>query len=154
MGSLNKCSFIGRICNDPEAKQINDKTTIININLAVNEVFKNSNGERQEKTEFIRLVAFNHPANLINKYCHKGSQIYVDGKMQTREWTDKEGTRRFTTEVLVRNVQLLDSKRDNNGGQYQANEGEVKQSYKSDTNTQQRDLYDNREEFIEDSIPF
>jgi len=113
MGNLNKFIGIGRICYDPELKPVGDHT-VLNNTLAMNESYKDRNGQKQERTEFLKCVFWNHPANIIHKYCRKGSQIFVEGSLQMREWQDKEGNKRFTTEVNVRNVQLLDSKSSEN----------------------------------------
>ena len=121
MGNLNKVFVIGRLCFDTEIKQVNEHT-VLNNSLAVDESYKDKNGVKQEKAEFIRISAWNHSANIIHKYCRKGSQIYVEGSLQTRKWNDKEGNERFTTEVNVKNVQLLDSKSSDNQQQKQGTE--------------------------------
>jgi len=118
MGNLNKVMVIGRIGQDLELKTSQKGTSILNFSLATSEYWKDQLGNKQERTEWHRIVAFQRNAEVIAQYCRKGSQIYVEGSLQTREWQDKEGNKRYTTEVICRNLQLLDSKQDNNSGGY------------------------------------
>ncbi len=110
MANLNRCEFIGRICQDLESKTTPSGAIVLNFSLAVNEKYTAKSGEKVENTEFIRCVAWNKPAELISEYCRKGSQLYVDGKMTTREWETTQGEKRYTTEIIVRQMQFLDSK--------------------------------------------
>jgi single-strand DNA-binding protein len=118
--AVNKFIGIGRLCNDIELKTTPSGANVLNNTLAVNENYKDKQGQKIERTEFIRLVFWNRTAEIVSSYCRKGSQIYVEGSLQTREWEDKDGNKRYTTEIVVRNLQLLDSKQssDNQGGGY------------------------------------
>lgn len=98
---LNKCAFIGNLGNDPDIRYTNDGKAIANFSMGVSEKWTNKQGEKQEKTEWIRVTAFGKLAEIIEQYVHKGSKLYVEGKMQTRKWEDKEGNERYTTEIVL-----------------------------------------------------
>lgn len=107
MSSLNKVQLIGRMGKDPEQRTTTTGTTVTNFTLATSEKY---NGE--EKTEWHNIVAFKKAAELIAQYCSKGSQIYVEGKIQTRKWQDKDNNTRYSTEIIVFNFLFLDGKRE------------------------------------------
>ncbi|NQU65953.1 MAG: single-stranded DNA-binding protein, partial [SAR324 cluster bacterium] len=110
MGYLNKVLLIGRLGQDPEKRITPSGHTVVNISLATTEYFKDQGGNKQEKTEWHRVVFWNRLAEIVEQYCKKGSQIYVEGSLQTREWQDKDGNKRFSTDITARSLQLLDSK--------------------------------------------
>jgi len=110
MGYLNKVLLIGRLGQDPEKRMTPAGHSVVNISLATTEYFKDQAGNKQERTEWHRVVFWNRQAEIVEQYCRKGSQIYVEGSLQTREWQDKDGNRRFSTDIVARNLQLLDSK--------------------------------------------
>jgi single-strand DNA-binding protein len=110
MATLNKVQLIGRLGQDPEMRTTPSGASVVNISLATSEYSKDQSGNRQERTEWHRVVFWNKLAEVVGQYCHKGSQIYVEGSLQTREWQDKDGNRRFSTDIVGRNLQLLDSK--------------------------------------------
>jgi single-strand DNA-binding protein len=112
MGSLNKAMIIGRLGADPEVRYTQSNTAVATMNIATTEKYRDSNGEMQESTEWHRVVAWNKLAEICQKYVKKGSQIYVEGPIQTRQWEDKEGQKRYTTEIKVLTLQLLDSRQD------------------------------------------
>jgi single-strand DNA-binding protein len=110
---LNLCHFIGRLGRDPEIKYTPDGKAVANLSIACGQKWKDKNtGEKQEKTEWVKLVAFGKLAEIIGQYCKKGGQIYAAGRLQTRKWQDKDGHDRYTTEVVLDTMQLLGSKRD------------------------------------------
>jgi single-strand DNA-binding protein len=150
MGNLNKVMLIGRLTQDPEKKITPAGKPVCNTSMATSDFYKDSNGSRQEKTEFHRLVAWDKTAELLSEYTKKGSQLYVEGSIQTREWKDKDGNRRYTTEVLVRNMQFLDSKKDNTQGTKNNQSYQGNQNYPGNHQTPP----DHGEGFIEDDIPF
>jgi len=119
MGYLNKVLLIGRLGQDPEKRITPSGHTVVNISLATTEYFKDQGGNKQERTEWHRVVFWNKQAELIEQYCKKGSQLYVEGSLQTREWQDKDGNRRFSTDVVARQMQFLDSKPQTGQGEYQ-----------------------------------
>jgi len=99
--SMNRVTLLGRLGNDPEVRSIQDGTQVANFSLATSEKWKDKNGEKQEKTEWHRCVAWGKTGENIGKYFKKGSEILVEGSLQTRSWDDKEGNKRYTTEIKV-----------------------------------------------------
>jgi len=115
MAGVNKVILVGRLGKDPEVRYTPDNRAIANITLATSESWKDKNtGQRQEKTEWHRVVFFGGVAGVVGEYVRKGSQIYIEGKLQTRKWQDQNGQDRYTTEVVVDGfsgvMQMLDSK--------------------------------------------
>ena len=106
----NRVQLIGRVGNDPEVKTFDGGKKVANINIATNYFYKNEKGERVEQTEWHRVVAWGKTAEIIEQYVTKGKEIAVDGKLTHRSYDDKDGTKRFITEVVVSDVQLLGSK--------------------------------------------
>lgn len=117
MGNLNKVMLIGKLGSDPEKKITQNGNSVVTVSLATSERFKDKSGNRQEKTEWHRIVLWNQMAELISQYCKKGSQIYVEGKLQTNEWQDKDGNKRYTTEIQAGQMQFLDPPQGQNQGQ-------------------------------------
>jgi single-strand DNA-binding protein len=150
MGSLNKWFGIGRLCNDIEMKTTSSGANVLNNTLAINENYKDKQGNKQEKTEFVKLCFWNRTAEIVNSYCRKGSQIFVEGALQTREWQDKNGNKRYTTEIKVFNLQLLDSKQDGGG---QRNQGGYQQQQQQQP-TSGGGHYNNNSQQDDDDIPF
>lgn len=107
MASLNKCFFIGNLTRDPEIKYMASGEAVANVSIACNEQWKNKNGEKQESVEFVNLVFYKKLAEIVGEYCKKGSSIHVEGKMKTRKWQTKEGQDRYTTEIIVNEMQML-----------------------------------------------
>lgn len=110
MAAVNKCVFIGRLTAAPDIRYSQNGEQVTNISLAINERRKNKNGETHEITEFVRVVAFRKLAEIIGQYCKKGDQIYIEGKLQTRKWTDKNGQDHYTTEIIADQMQMLGGK--------------------------------------------
>jgi single-strand DNA-binding protein len=102
-GSVNKVILIGNLGRDPEVRSTQDGMKIVQLSLATSESWKDkASGERKEKSEWHRVVIFNeHIADVAEKYLRKGQKIYVEGQLQTRKWTDKDGAEKYTTEVVV-----------------------------------------------------
>ena len=116
MSSLNKAMLIGRLGQDPEVRYTQSNTAVANFSLATNERYKDRNGEFQERTEWHRIVAWGRTAEICQEYLRKGSLVYIEGPIQTREWEDKEGQKKYTTEVKALTMQMLDSRGDQMGG--------------------------------------
>ena len=108
--SVNKVILVGRLGKDPETRYMTNGEAVTNITLATSENWKDKSGEKQEKTEWHNLVFYRRLAEVAGEYLKKGSQIYVEGKIQTRKWQDKEGKDRYTTEIIVNEMQMLGSK--------------------------------------------
>ena len=115
--AVNKCIFIGRLTDDPSVRYMPNGDPVANFSIAVNEKYKDKNGEQREKTEYIRIVAYRRTAEIIGQYCKKGDQIYIEGKLQTRKWTDKNGQDHYTTEIIADQMQMLGNKDNGNRGQ-------------------------------------
>jgi len=117
MGSLNKTLLIGRLGQDPQISFMPSGKAVANFTMATSETWNDKDtGEKKEKTEWHKIVLFDRKAEIAEKYISKGSQVYIEGKLQTREWEDKDGNRRFTTEIVGQNIQMLDSKGGNSVG--------------------------------------
>lgn len=114
---VNKVILIGNLGSDPEVRYTPDGVPVANFNLATSESWNDRNtGERQERTEWHRLVLWRKLAEVAQQYLKKGSRIYVEGKLQTRSWDDQSGQKRYTTEVVVFDMQMLDSRGEGGGG--------------------------------------
>ncbi len=120
MASLNKVQIIGNLGADPEMRFTANGRAVATMRVACNRVYTTQDGERREETEWVRVVAWAQLAERVSQYLSKGSQIYVEGRLQTREWQDRDGQRRFTTEVIARDVQFLDRR---GGGNYDGGSG-------------------------------
>jgi len=104
MGSVNKVILVGRLGRDPEIKHSDTGKRIGNLSLATSEKWTDKNGEKQERTEWHRVVIFNdHLCGIAEKYLAKGSQVYVEGSIQTRKWTTNDGVEKYTTEIVLGN---------------------------------------------------
>ncbi|MEW6314594.1 MAG: single-stranded DNA-binding protein [Pseudomonadota bacterium] len=110
MASVNKVILIGNLGRDPEVRYSADGGAITNISLATTDTWKDKNGEKQERTEWHRVAFFGKLAEIAGEYLKKGSQVYVEGRLQTRKWQDKEGQDRYTTEIVADRMQMLGSR--------------------------------------------
>ena len=110
MASVNKVILIGNLGRDPEIRYTAGGDAMANMNLATTDNWKDKNGEKQEKTEWHRVVMFGKVAEIAGEYLKKGSPVYFEGRIQTRKWTDKEGQERYTTEVVADRMQMLGSR--------------------------------------------
>lgn len=104
---LNKVMLIGNLGRDPELRYTQGGQAILNLRIATNESFQNRDGERQERTEWHSVIIWGKRGEGLNKVLSKGSQLFVEGRLQTRSWEDKEGKKRYTTEVVATNVVLI-----------------------------------------------
>lgn len=117
---VNKVILVGNLGNDPDVRYTASGAAVANISIATSESWKDKNtGEQQDKTEWHRVVFFNRLAEIVSEYLKKGSQIYVEGRLQTRKWQDKEGTDRYTTEIVANEMQMLGG-RGGGSGNYDA----------------------------------
>lgn len=120
MSSLNKAMVIGRLGADPDVRYTQSNTAVATMSVATTERYKDRNGELQENTEWHRIVAWGRLAEICQQYLKKGSLVYFEGPIQTREWEDKEGQKRYTTEIKALNMQMLDSRGDSGGSSAQS----------------------------------
>ena len=110
--SLNKVQIIGNLGGDPELKYTASQTAVANFSVATKDSKKDKEGNRQEFTEWHRVVVWDKQAENCSKFLTKGRQVYVEGRIQTRSWEDKDGNKKYTTEIVAQNVQFLGSKAD------------------------------------------
>ncbi len=122
---VNKVILIGNLGGDPEVKYMPSGGAVTNINIATSESWKDkATGEKQERTEWHRVVFFNKLAEIVGEYLKKGSKVYVEGALRTRKWEDKDGVERYTTEIVARDMQMLDSRGGGDGARSQAQAAE------------------------------
>ena len=111
--SVNKVILIGNLGKNPEMKTFDNGSSVSNFTLATSRNYKDKQGNKVEDTEWHRIVAFGRIAEICNQYLSKGSQIYIEGRLKTREWKDKEETRHWTTEVITERMRMLGNRSDN-----------------------------------------
>ncbi len=109
---VNKVTLVGRVGKDPELKHLDENRSVARFSLATNETYKNKSGERVTNTEWHNIVVWRAQAEFAAKYIKKGALIYVEGKIRNRSWDDKDGIKRYTTEIEVDTIQFLSSKSD------------------------------------------
>lgn len=128
---VNKWIGIGNACGDPETRYMPSGGGVTNLTIACNDGYKDKNtGQQVDATEFVRVVFFNKLSEIVSQYVKKGSKIYIEGKLRTRSW-EQDGVKRYATEIVANEMQLLDSKNGGNGqqqGQQQAPQGQPQQS--------------------------
>jgi len=110
MSSLNKAMLIGRLGKDPEVRYTPEGSPVANFSVATSEYWTDKSGARQEKTEWHNIVAWNKLADLSKRYLAKGRQVYVEGRIRTRDWDDRDGNKRRTTEIIANQIVLLGSR--------------------------------------------
>lgn len=160
-GSVNKVILVGNLGKDPEVRSMQSGDKVCNLSIATSERWKDKSGEKQEKTEWHRVVIFSQPlVNLSEQYLRKGSKVYLEGQLETRKWTDQQGVEKYSTEVVMRpyksELTMLDGRGDNNSmgasnyGSASQDSGmtgfESQEPSNSSSNTQVEEL--------EDEIPF
>lgn len=139
---VNKVILVGRVGQDPDVRYTNNQSAVVTLSLATSESWKDkATGEKEERTEWHRCVCFNKLAEIAGQYVKKGTQIYIEGSLRTRKWTDNQGQERYTTEVLANNFQLLDSRQQS-------------QDFQQDAPTATPPQNQNTKETFEDDIPF
>lgn len=107
MSGVNKVIIVGRLGKDPEVRQVGQGQSVCTMTVATSENWLDKNGQKQERTEWHRIVAWGKLAEICGKHLSKGRQVYVEGKLQTRSWEDQQGQKRYTTEILASTVQFL-----------------------------------------------
>ncbi len=108
MASVNKCIFIGNLGRDPEIRYMPSGDAMANFSIACTDSFKDKSGAKQERTEWVRIVMFGKQAEIAGEYLKKGSSVYIEGRIQTREWDGQDGVKRNRTEIVTENMILLD----------------------------------------------
>ena len=108
---MNKAMLIGNLGADPEVRYTQDGTAVANLRVATTERYKDRNGNRQERTEWHRVVLFGKLAEIAGQYLTKGRKVFIEGRIETQKWQDKDGNDRYTTQVRASQLQMLDSKK-------------------------------------------
>ncbi|MDE2259961.1 MAG: single-stranded DNA-binding protein [Betaproteobacteria bacterium] len=116
MASVNKVILVGNLGRDPEVRYMPDGAAITNISVATTDTWKDKAGEKQERTEWHRVAFFGKLAEIAGEYLKKGSQVYLEGRLQTRKWQDKDGQDKYTTEIVADRMQMLGSRSGGNAG--------------------------------------
>jgi single-strand DNA-binding protein len=116
MASVNKVILVGNLGRDPETRYTTSGDAVTNIRLATTDTWKDKAGEKQERTEWHNIVFYGRQAEIAGEYLKKGRQIYVEGRLQTRKWQDKEGQDRYTTEIIADRMQMLGSREGGGAG--------------------------------------
>lgn len=119
MAGVNKVILVGNLGKDPEVRYLEGGVAVANFSIATSETYKDKNGNKVESTEWHNIVMWRGLAEVAEKYLRKGMQVYIEGKLRTRSWDDKDGNKRYTTEVLADNMVML-GKKDNNSGNQQS----------------------------------
>ena len=110
MASVNKVILIGLIGKDPETRYMSNGEAVTNITLATTDTWKGKSGEKQEKTEWHRVTFYRKLAEIAGQYLKKGKPVYIEGRLETRKWTDKQGIERYTTDIIATDMKMLGSK--------------------------------------------
>jgi len=118
VGSVNKVILVGNLGRDPEIRRSQGGTTIASFSLATNEAWNNREGQREERTEWHKIVVFGKLADFCGQYLSKGKQVYLEGRLQTRSWDDREGNKKYTTEIVAASIVLLGKAGSGSGESY------------------------------------
>jgi len=146
-GSVNKVILVGNLGNDPEVRYMPSGSPVATLSIATTDIWKDKNsGDRQERTEWHRVVMFNRLGEIAAEYLKKGAKVFVEGQLRTRKWQDKNGQDRYTTEIVAAEMQMLDGK-----GAQSSDSNYSSQPSRSNTPAQQQ--HAPSEEF-DDDIPF
>ena len=158
MGSLNKVMLIGNLGKDPEIRYTQAGSAVANFPLATTDRWTDRQGQRQERTEWHDIVAFDRLADLAQSYLKKGRSVYIEGRLQTRSWEDQQGQKRYRTEVVANSMQFLEPRSSGEQGnqtsgiaeQLSRNENESKENDSSSVAENQNE----KEGYIKDDVPF
>ena len=118
MAGVNKVILVGNLGRDPETRQTQSGTSVTNFTMATTERWTNRDGVREDRTEWHRVVVFGKLAEICSQYLSKGKQVYIEGKLQTRSWDDRDGNKRYTTEVVAQNMVMLGGRPGGGGWRY------------------------------------
>jgi single-strand DNA-binding protein len=152
--SVNKVILLGNVGKDPEIRSTGGGTMVANLTLATSDRFQDQQGNWQDRTEWHNLVAFKRTAEIIRDYVKKGSKLYVEGKIQTRSWDDKEtGAKRYRTEIIVNDLSLLSAREEGSGPYNRASSSGAATSYDQRPPAGADDL-SQQAEISDDDIPF
>ena len=146
MSGLNKVILIGNLGKDPEIRHIDNNVAVAKFSLATTETYKNKEGQRQDQTEWHNVVAWRGLADVAERFLKKGSQVYIEGKIKTRSWDDKDGNKKYMTEIVADNLIMLGRKSDDNAsGSYQSS---------SSQGSKENSMVTSPDDSFEDDLPF
>lgn len=123
MSGINKVILVGRLGKDPEMKTVGQNSTVTQFTMATSENWTDKNGQKQERTEWHRVVVWGKLAEICGKHLAKGRQVYIEGRLQTRDWEDQQGQKRYTTEIIANTVQFLGAAGEQRSNGFAANNG-------------------------------
>lgn len=155
--SVNKVILLGRLGQDPELKYTPSGASVCNFSLATSESWNDkASGQKQERTEWHRIVVWGKLAELCNQYLSKGRQAFVEGRLQTRSWEDKDGSKRYTTEINATTVQFIGGAQANSGSSYDSSYNQAPQGNSNQGGGQSNNDYNVSTDanFASDDIPF
>ncbi|WON74676.1 single-stranded DNA-binding protein [Nitrosospira sp. Is2] len=152
MASVNKVILIGNLGKDPETRYMPNGDAVTNITLATTETWKDKNGEKQEKTEWHRVTFYRKLAEIAGEYLKKGRPVYVEGRLETRKWTDKAGVERYTTDVIASDMKMLGTKP--GSGSYEGGEREESSYAPSPSGSKAPARSSTNFDDMDDDIPF
>lgn len=125
---VNKVIIVGNLGNDPEVRYMPNGNAVANLSIATSESWKDQQGQQQERTEWHRVTMYRRLAEVAGEYLKKGSQVFIEGKLQTRKWQDQQGNDRYTTEIIADNMQMMGGRSDGQGqGNYQQRPPQTRQ---------------------------
>ncbi len=148
MSSVNRVTLIGNLGKDPEVRYMANGDAVANVTVATTDTWKDKEGQKQEKTEWHRVTFYRKLAEIVEKYLNKGSAIYIEGRLETRKWTDKQGNERYTTEVIASEMKMLGGKKE--GGKPEDKDGKSYHSERKEPPVKSGTQFDE----MEDDIPF
>ena len=155
MANLNKVMLIGRLGQDPEIRYTQSGSAVANVTIATNDYWTDKQGGKQERTEWHSLVLWGKLADLAQSYLKKGSQVYVEGRLQTRDWEDQQGQKHYKTEVVVTTMQFLDSKMaDSSSNTEYSATAAAPQSNPAQNAPAEANAAQQGDDYIKDDIPF
>ncbi|MEE3121262.1 MAG: single-stranded DNA-binding protein [SAR324 cluster bacterium] len=157
MGSLNKVMLIGNLGKDPEIRYTQAGSAVANFPLATTDRWTDRQGQRQERTEWHDIVAFDRLADLAQSYLKKGKSVYVEGRLQTRSWEDQQGQKRYRTEVVANSMQFLEPRSSGEQRNHSSGISEQSRNENVSTETESSSVAENQNEkegYIKDDVPF
>jgi single-strand DNA-binding protein len=151
---VNKVILIGNVGVDPEVRYMPNGNAVATVSIATTEAWKDKQtGEKQEKTEWHRVVFFNRLGEIVGEYLRKGAKVYVEGSLRTRKWQDQQGQDKYTTEIVASDLQMLDGKSnfaDDNSSSQQSHQGSTNRPQSNKPQAPQQDIL----EELDDDVPF
>ena len=144
MKGINKAIIVGTLGKDPEVRYTNNGEAVCHISIATSEKWKGQDGQQKEKTEWHKVVAFKRLAEIMGQYLLKGSKVYIEGKLQTTKWQDNNGNDKYTTEIVARDMQMLDSANQQQGNNQNSGQNQNNQQSNHSQNNQHNNQQNNQ----------